>query len=89
MQDLRRLGFTAARKNTRCESIPVPAMGRIPRRISATVRLGRKPAYRAAHFYGITSVLEEKAANADEKASILLDRGVSYAKLGIGFMLDL
>lgn len=39
------------------------------------------------HFNALTSALSDKAANADQKASMLLDKGVIYARFGIGFYL--
>jgi hypothetical protein len=39
------------------------------------------------YFHDVRTLLEEKAENADKKASLLLDRGVSYSRLGIVFYL--
>lgn len=39
--------------------------------------------YFAAYFNSVREVLERKAAVADEKASILLDKGVAYSRFGI------
>ena len=39
----------------------------------------------ASHFNNITSDLLDKAGRADQKASMLLDKGVLYARFGIGF----
>ena len=36
-----------------------------------------------AYFHSVREVLERKAAIADEKASILLDKGVAYSRFGI------
>jgi hypothetical protein len=40
-----------------------------------------------SYFNGIRSTLEEKAASADRKASILLDKGTVYAQGGIKFFI--
>lgn len=40
-----------------------------------------------AYFFEMKSVIEEKARVADEKASILLDKGTNYARLGIIFFI--
>lgn len=49
----------------------------------------RQPVTESATFVSYYSelkdVLQEKAANADAKASLLLDRGVGYSRLGIAF----
>jgi hypothetical protein len=39
------------------------------------------------YYYELKSVLQEKAANADAKASLLLDRGVGYSRFGIFFFI--
>jgi hypothetical protein len=39
----------------------------------------------AQYFLDVKGVLQDKADTADKKASILLDRGVAYSKLGIAF----
>jgi hypothetical protein len=38
-----------------------------------------------AYFRTIERLLEEKASTADQKASILLDKGIAYSRLGIAF----
>lgn len=48
--------------------------------------VGSKPTF-SSYFDNIRSVLENKSKNADEKASILLDKGTSYAKNGIYFFI--
>lgn len=39
----------------------------------------------ARYYVDVKNVLQEKASNADAKASLLLDRGVAYSRLGIVF----
>jgi len=39
------------------------------------------------HFIGITRELEERASNAEEKASLLLDKGTTYTIAGIVFFI--
>jgi len=41
----------------------------------------------ALHFYQITEILTQRAADADEKASLLLSKGTDYTKAGIGFFI--
>ncbi|WP_146035048.1 MFS transporter [Burkholderia ubonensis] len=41
----------------------------------------------ASYFHELKDTLQEKANDADEKASILLDRGASYTKWGIYFFI--
>ena len=40
-----------------------------------------------SYFDSIRKLLEEKASVADEKASILLDKGTLYSRMGIGFFI--
>ncbi len=39
----------------------------------------------ARYYVDVKNVLQEKASNADAKASLLLDRGVAYSRMGIMF----
>jgi hypothetical protein len=56
-------------------------------RASSAQAVGRDTEGFVAYFDAIRRVLEQKAAIADEKASILLDKGTSYSRFGIMFFI--
>ncbi len=59
---------------------------RVKAQADAAATVAPPDSFHAQMFVNVR-VLEEKAKLADEKASVLLDRGVAYSRFGIGFFI--